>query len=506
MKNIKFLPLTILALLGMASCGPTTSSPTNPSVDPTTDPSASTPDPTTNPGPAFVAPESISLIGTIGDGSDWSTDYDLTTSDEGHTWTISDFLMMEGEEWKVRMNHNWGDVGKDNWGYSYLDEESKALFSGSDNIVVTSSAYYSVSFAYDGYSSVISVSKTGDYVVPGWTEDELALISQYAYGADIPYYEMPAGSGLYYDETYGCLSAYSETASSADFDAYDALLSAYPSAEVIYSEDYYNEYRYPVETEDGTRYIVVDIYLVDDSFEESADGTNLWLDIYDIYDYEWDYEYYDYVAQVLSGDDHAFLPEYLDAEFYYLDLTFLDYGVGVIDCINANVETAMEDYTATLQAMNFTIVEEGSAVSKSFPLAIEYGVMDNTFSIYFGYDESYGNSGDQTSAAQSFMTTLSASLFGSSTNEFEYDEESGMWYLATYFTNYNTNTDEFRLQLLGAVVDTFLPEDLTVYYEPGIYAQGVYGIWDGDGFLVQILVYYNSQIANNVVQFAVMEL
>ena len=171
MKKSKISFVMLAGLLGMlVSCGPT-SEPTQtpePSDEPTSQPDVSNPDPTepsTPPAPVFVAPEAISLIGTIGEGADWNTDYDLTTTDDGHNWVIEDFVMMEGEEWKIRMNHNWGDVGRDNWGYGYLDEASKALFTGSDNIVVGESAYYTVSFFYDEGSSVISVVKGDHYYV-----------------------------------------------------------------------------------------------------------------------------------------------------------------------------------------------------------------------------------------------------------------------------------------------------------------------------------------------------
>ena len=151
---------------------PTVVDPTDPSVPDPTDPSVpdptdpSVPDPTdpTIPDDPFVAPESISLIGSIGDGDAWNTDYDLTSSDDGHTWTISDFLMKEGQKWKVRMNHNWGTAGVNNWGYSFLDDASKALFSGDNDIIVDTSAYYTVNFNYDEY--VISVEKGDDYFEP----------------------------------------------------------------------------------------------------------------------------------------------------------------------------------------------------------------------------------------------------------------------------------------------------------------------------------------------------
>ena len=132
--------VTILSTMVLAACGPTTSGPTSqvPPSDPTSDP--------TSTGPSFVAPEHISLIGTIGSTS-WDTDFDLATSDEGHSWSISDFVMNEGEEWKIRKNYEWGTAGVDNWGYEALTSDAAALFADKGgNIQVTTSGKYTITF------------------------------------------------------------------------------------------------------------------------------------------------------------------------------------------------------------------------------------------------------------------------------------------------------------------------------------------------------------------------
>ena len=146
-KKLILLPALLLAL---TSCGPTTGSTSDPSIEPSEpDTETSVSDPSTEPSvEEFVAPEFISLIGAIG-GTTWDTDFDLSTSDEGHTWVIEDFAMNAGEEWKIRKNHNWGTAGIDNWGYSNLDEASKSLFAGSDNIVVGETGNYTITFDYD---------------------------------------------------------------------------------------------------------------------------------------------------------------------------------------------------------------------------------------------------------------------------------------------------------------------------------------------------------------------
>ena len=161
----KFNKLGLFALLGLVltACGPTsnpTSEPTS-TPDPTTNPTT-TPDPTdptTAPTPSFIAPESISMIGSF---NGWAADVDFTTPDEGHTWVLESHVFKAKDEWKLRMNHNWGTAGIDNWGYSNLDDASKALFSGSDNIVVSTAGEYKISFNYD--DMVISAEYLGEVI------------------------------------------------------------------------------------------------------------------------------------------------------------------------------------------------------------------------------------------------------------------------------------------------------------------------------------------------------
>lgn len=152
----KFNKLGLFALLGLVltACGPTS----EPTTAPTSTPEPTT-NPTTTPAPEFIAPESISIIGSF---NAWNADVDFTTSDEGHTWVLDSHVFKAGDEWKVRMNHNWGTAGTDNWGYSYLDEASKALFSGSDNIVVTTAGEYKITFNYD--DMVISADYLGEVI------------------------------------------------------------------------------------------------------------------------------------------------------------------------------------------------------------------------------------------------------------------------------------------------------------------------------------------------------
>lgn len=154
MKNLHKFSLLALFGLVLSACGPssapTTAAPTEtPTEAPTTVAPTETPTeaPTSEP-PVFVPPESISLIGSM-EESNWTNDIDFVDVDDGHMWTLAEYTFDEGDEWKIRMNHNWGTVGIDNWGYSYLDDASKTLFSGTDNIIVETAGKYGISFDYD---------------------------------------------------------------------------------------------------------------------------------------------------------------------------------------------------------------------------------------------------------------------------------------------------------------------------------------------------------------------
>ena len=100
---------------------------------------------------AIATPDYVSFIGSF-PASNWSTDIDLTTADEGFTWTGShDFAV--GDLWKLRMNHDWAS----SWGFDNLrtypaealENEPNADGNGfSGNIRVLIAGTYTVTFDY----------------------------------------------------------------------------------------------------------------------------------------------------------------------------------------------------------------------------------------------------------------------------------------------------------------------------------------------------------------------
>lgn len=362
MKLLKPLAIAVVAML-LVGCGGNTptSSPSVP-VEPTTSDPTVTPtsDPTE---PPFVAPDAISLIGTIGDGEDWNTDYDLESSDQGHVWVIEDFLMLEGEEWKIRKNHNWGTAGTDNWGYSYLDETSKGLFTGSDNIVVTTSAYYTVSFDYDSYA--ISVSKGEEYVEQGWNETELALIEEHIYGIEVPYMYFEGNTELFYDAEWDLLSLTGAQVVYADLVAYKDLFVA-EGWTLIADIDIDGVYMFEkaVEHEGITKYVTADLYALGEHYDEETgeyyyehftEGT-LWLDLYDQYYYEWPTEEFQTLVKDATGTD-VVVPAFEGASRYALLEYMADYGYAYI-YLYTDIEDPVAHYESILEGAGWTIYVE----------------------------------------------------------------------------------------------------------------------------------------------------
>lgn len=97
-------------------------------------------------------PNSISLYGRFGDHN-YDHDVQFTTADEGHTWTLDDVRLEEGDEIKVRMDGS----SETTWGYTSLSESAKNYFiAGKDDAAeVKEKGLYDFSFNYD--TQLISV-------------------------------------------------------------------------------------------------------------------------------------------------------------------------------------------------------------------------------------------------------------------------------------------------------------------------------------------------------------
>ena len=108
--------------------------------------------------PVSDKPAAWSLIGTIG-GTGWDTDFDLTNT-SGDVWKISNFEMNEGEEFKIRADHEWNKSygGPEANAQSTIDESNpydvyepvigETFSAGSLNIRVPATGSYDVTFDY----------------------------------------------------------------------------------------------------------------------------------------------------------------------------------------------------------------------------------------------------------------------------------------------------------------------------------------------------------------------
>ncbi len=85
------------------------------------------------------APEFVSLIGAIAsESANWDKDIDLVASEDGMIWE-GDVALTDGDEFKVRMNHDWGV----SYGAANLRNASEGI-SGTDNILVSVTATYHI--------------------------------------------------------------------------------------------------------------------------------------------------------------------------------------------------------------------------------------------------------------------------------------------------------------------------------------------------------------------------
>lgn len=104
----------------------------------------------------IVFPEFISLIGVV-NGTNWDTDIDLTSEDEGRTWTGT-VTFAAGDQFKIRAGHDWAI----SWGWASVTsapegfaEVLDAEGNGTGNIGAAAGTYV-ITFAYLGGSITIT--------------------------------------------------------------------------------------------------------------------------------------------------------------------------------------------------------------------------------------------------------------------------------------------------------------------------------------------------------------
>ena len=107
------------------------------------DPSSSQTSSEDNSSSSFVGPTSVGLIGSF-EGSEWTVETPFTTTDS-IIWTLADITLKEGDQLKIRVNHNWDTC------YGYNDiTTTNTTFSDEDgnnhNIGINVNGDYTITF------------------------------------------------------------------------------------------------------------------------------------------------------------------------------------------------------------------------------------------------------------------------------------------------------------------------------------------------------------------------
>lgn len=280
----------------------------------------------------------------------------------------------------------------------------------------------------------------------GWTENELALIDQYAYGYDIPYYYIEGNGSLYYDNDYECLSLTGAKTDAATLSAYAAK---FIDAGWVLTSDVNEEFEYRFETvvelPDATRYLTASLYLLDEEDYYTIDEGEFWLDIYDPYIYSWPTELIGEVVNVLTEKD-IFVPAY-ECEMYSLNASLIMFGLAWISCYTDN-DNAAEIYRNSLSQADYTFVEGDTAgfdggyyaydASNSLCIAVSYDADYDLLTIIFAATETEdGGDEGEMSEAEAVMSEIAYNTFGDE-KEYYYDESDGSYWTACYLEGFES--------------------------------------------------------------------
>lgn len=290
----------------------------------------------------------------------------------------------------------------------------------------------------------------------GWTENELALIDQYAYGYDIPYYYIEGNGSLYYDNDYECLSLTGAKTDAATLSAYAAK---FIDAGWILTTDVNEEFEYRFETvvelPDATRYLTASLYLLDEEYNYTIDEGEFWLDIYDPYIYSWPTELIGEVVNILTEKD-IFVPAY-ECEMYSLNASLIMFGLAWIDCYTSD-DNAADVYRSSLTQAGYTFAEGDATfggyyaydASNSLIIAVSYDSDYDLLTIIFTATETEdGGDEGEMSEAEAVMSEIAYNTFGDEKGYY-YDESDGSYWTACYLEGFEStefvNAIEFYAQ------------------------------------------------------------
>ncbi|MBQ2070213.1 MAG: hypothetical protein II467_04705 [Bacilli bacterium] len=180
-----------------------------------------------------------------------------------------------------------------------------------------------------------------------WTDEELAALSEYVYGVDLPVYENRGENRLAYSEEVNRLVLMVDGEDQEDVDAYAANFTSWEGEYYADFSRYYYETTVTVEGE--TRYVGAEFGIAEN--EETKENF-FFLAVYDPYVYEWPA----LELAALSEMGYYAIPKF-DAEYYYFDATFS--FLGVYQVTGYEVEDDISSgYCNLLNEDGFTVADE----------------------------------------------------------------------------------------------------------------------------------------------------
>ena len=214
-----------------------------------------------------------------------------------------------------------------------------------------------------------------------WSDAEKALLTTYAYGEDVPFVYFEGNAEMVYDEDYGCLSVSGGQATAAELEAYATILDSYGYVGGYDEENLIYDFIAEITTEDGTRYIELQFYCLNEA-EEFAESGTFWLDIYDPYFYAWADMPLSDIMETFAVPTSTVVPGFVGASYFDLvmDYYLFGYDVLVVDAYGVNAATCEASYETVLEAASWTVeyvVDEESgnfynAVSPAEDLGIQF--------------------------------------------------------------------------------------------------------------------------------------
>lgn len=214
-----------------------------------------------------------------------------------------------------------------------------------------------------------------------WSDAEKALLTTYAYGEDVPFVYFEGNAEMVYDEDYGCLSVSGGQATAAELEAYATILDSYGYVGGYDEENLIYDFIAEITTEDGTRYIELQFYCLNEA-EEFAESGTFWLDIYDPYFYAWADMPLSDIMETFAVPTSTVVPGFVGASHFDLvmDYYLFGYDALVVDAFGVNAATCEASYETVLEAASWTVeyvVDEESgnfynAVSPAEDLGIQF--------------------------------------------------------------------------------------------------------------------------------------